>query len=102
MAEYIKVMGADELPPGEATERFVGGRPIALYNVGGRFYATTNMCIHRGGPLGQGRLDGNVIMCPWHAWTFDVTTGENTVNADMKIGCYPVKVEDGQVFVEVD
>jgi nitrite reductase/ring-hydroxylating ferredoxin subunit len=95
-------MAADELPPGEATERLVGGKPIALYNVGGRFYATTNFCIHRGGPLGQGRLDGNVIMCPWHAWTFDVTTGDNTVNADMKVGCYPVKVEDGQVLVQVD
>ena len=102
MAEYVKVMGADELEPGKATERFVGGRPLAIYNVAGRFYATSNLCIHRGGPLGQGMLDGNVIMCPWHAWTFDVTTGENTVNADMKIGCYAVKVEDGQVFVQVD
>ena len=102
MAEFVKVLAAEELPPGQATERFVNGRPVALYNVGGRFYATTNLCIHRGGPLGQGMLDGNVIMCPWHAWTFDVTTGENTVNADMKIGCYPVKVEDGQVLVQVD
>ena len=102
MAEFVRVMAAEELAPGKATERFVAGRPVAIYNVGGRFYATTNLCIHRGGPLGQGMLDGNVIMCPWHAWTFDVTTGENTVNADMKIGCYPVKLEDGHVLVQVD
>jgi nitrite reductase (NADH) small subunit len=102
MAGFVRVMAAEELPPGKATERFVAGRPVALYNVGGQFYATTNLCIHRGGPLGQGMLDGNVIMCPWHAWTFDVTTGENTVNADMKIGCYPVRLEDGQVLVQVD
>jgi nitrite reductase (NADH) small subunit len=102
MAEYVKVMTADELPAGEATERFVDGRPVALYNVGGRFYATNNMCVHRGGPLGQGRLDGAVIMCPWHAWTFDVTTGENTVNSDLKVACYAVKVEDGQVLVAVE
>ena len=101
MAEYVKVMGVDELPPGKATERFVSGRPVAIYNVDGQFYATTNLCIHRGGPLGQGMLDGRVIMCPWHAWTFDVTTGENTVNADLRIGCYPVRVEDGQVLVEI-
>jgi nitrite reductase/ring-hydroxylating ferredoxin subunit len=75
---------------------------VAIYNVDGRFYATTNLCIHRGGPLGQGMLDGNVIMCPWHAWTFDVTTGENTVNADMKVGCYPVRLEDGHVLVQID
>jgi nitrite reductase/ring-hydroxylating ferredoxin subunit len=102
LAEFVRVMAAEELAPGTATERFVAGRPVAIYNVGGRFYATTNLCIHRGGPLGQGMLDGNVIMCPWHAWTFDVTTGENTVNADMKIGCYPVKLEDGHVLVQVD
>ena len=102
MAEYVKVMSVDELPQGEATEKFVAGRPVALYNVGGQFYATNNMCVHRGGPLGQGRLDGTVIMCPWHAWTFDVTTGENTVNPDLKIGCYAVKVEDGQVLVAVE
>jgi nitrite reductase (NADH) small subunit len=102
MAEYVKVMAASELAPGQAAERFVSGRPVALYNVGGQFYATSNLCMHRGGPLGQGMLDGNVIMCPWHAWTFDVRTGENTVNADLKVACYAVKVEDGQVFVQVE
>jgi nitrite reductase (NADH) small subunit/3-phenylpropionate/trans-cinnamate dioxygenase ferredoxin subunit len=102
LAEFVRVMAAEELAPGRATERFVAGRPVAIYNVDGRFYATTNLCIHRGGPLGQGMLDGNVIMCPWHAWTFDVTTGENTVNADMKVGCYPVRLEDGHVLVQID
>jgi nitrite reductase (NADH) small subunit/3-phenylpropionate/trans-cinnamate dioxygenase ferredoxin subunit len=102
MPRYVKVMSTDELAPGQATEKMVDGKPVALYNVGGRFFATTNFCLHRGGPLGQGQLDGAVIMCPWHAWTFDVTTGENTVNADLKIPCFLVKVEDGQVLVQVD
>jgi nitrite reductase (NADH) small subunit len=102
MPSYVPVMRTDELKPGEATERLVAGKPIALYNVGGRFYATINYCLHRGGPLGQGQLDGPVIMCPWHAWTFDVTTGENTVNAELKIPCFPVKVEGGQVLVEIE
>jgi nitrite reductase (NADH) small subunit/3-phenylpropionate/trans-cinnamate dioxygenase ferredoxin subunit len=102
MPQYVKVMSTDELPPGQATERMVEGKAVALYNVGGRFFATPNFCLHRGGPLGQGQLDGSVIMCPWHAWTFDVTTGENTVNADLKIPCLAVKVEAGQIFVQVD
>jgi nitrite reductase (NADH) small subunit len=102
MAEYVKVMAADELPPGQATERLVDGRPVAIYNVAGSFYATANFCVHRGGPLGQGMLDGCVIMCPWHAWTFDVTTGENTVNAEMKVPTFPVRIEDGNVLVQVD
>jgi nitrite reductase (NADH) small subunit len=102
MGTYKTVMNAAELAPGHATERMVDGKPIAIYNVDGRFFATSNFCIHRGGPLGQGMLDGCVIMCPWHAWTFDVTTGANTVNADMKVASYPVRVQDGQVLVEVE
>ena len=101
MAEYVQVMSAAELPPGRAVERLVEGRPVALYNVDGRFYATSNLCLHRGGPLGQGQLDGPVIMCPWHAWTFDVTTGESTVSPELRLPCHAVKVEDGQILVEI-
>lgn len=102
MATYGPVMSSAELLPGQATERMVDGRPVAIYNVGGRFFATSNFCIHRGGPLGQGQLDGCVIMCPWHAWTFDVTSGENTVNGELKVASYPVKVENGQIFLEME
>jgi nitrite reductase/ring-hydroxylating ferredoxin subunit len=80
----------------------VGGRPVALFNVGGSFYALSNTCIHRGGPLGQGMLEGNVVMCPWHAWTYDVTTGLSTVNDAISVARYDVKVEDGQVYVKTD
>ena len=48
---------------------------VALFNVDGRFHAVSNRCPHRGGPLGQGFVDGAEVSCPWHNWTFDVTTG---------------------------
>jgi nitrite reductase/ring-hydroxylating ferredoxin subunit len=102
MATYTPLLNVDELPPGQSTERMVNGRPVAIFNVGGRFYATSNFCVHRGGPLGQGQLDGCVVMCPWHAWTFDVTTGESTVNPELKVTTYPVKLEDGRVWVELE
>jgi nitrite reductase/ring-hydroxylating ferredoxin subunit len=102
MSDYVKAMTVADLPPGQATERLIDGRPVAFYNVGGRFFATSNFCVHRGGPLGQGMLDGCVIMCPWHAWTFDVTTGENTVNPELKVACYPVRIEGEQVLVKVE
>jgi nitrite reductase/ring-hydroxylating ferredoxin subunit len=75
---------------------------VALFNVDGRFYAISNTCVHRGGPLGQGYVDGETVMCPWHAWTFNVRTGENVVNSELKMACYEVKVEDGQVLVRVE
>jgi nitrite reductase/ring-hydroxylating ferredoxin subunit len=75
---------------------------VALFNVDGTFYATSNICLHRGGPLGQGMLDGPIVMCPWHAWTWNVTTGENASNPALKIETYPVKVEGGDVLVKVE
>jgi nitrite reductase (NADH) small subunit len=102
MGEFIRVVAESELLPGNCMEVRVGEKGIALYNVGGTIYATTNTCIHRGGPLGQGMLDGQVVMCPWHAWTFDVCSGESTVNPELRVTTYPVKVEDGQVLVKVD
>lgn len=101
MSEFVSVLSVAELPPGRAAEVQVGDRAVALFNVGGNFFALTNLCPHRGGPLGQGFLEGKEVSCPWHNYTFDVTTGENVVSADLKVERYDVKVEDGRVFVKV-
>ena len=102
MSGFVRVLAAAELPPGQCREVLVDGKPVALYNVEGTFYATGNLCLHRGGPLGQGLLEGRDVMCPWHAWTWNVATGENTANGELKIPCYAVRVEDGHVLVSVD
>jgi len=102
MGEFVKAVAAAEIPPGTAREVAVGGKPVALFNVDGTFYATSNICLHRGGPLGQGMLDGPIVMCPWHAWTWNVTTGENASNPELKIETYVVKVEGGDVLVKVE
>ena len=101
MAEFVRALAVADLPPGQCAEVSVGGKPVALYNVAGTIYATSNTCIHRGGPLGQGMLDGTAVLCPWHAWSWDVTTGENTANPALKIPIYPVRVENGDVLVQV-
>jgi nitrite reductase (NADH) small subunit len=97
----VKVATAGEIPPGEGRVFEVKGRMLAVFNVDGRFYATDNDCPHRGGPLGEGDLDGTVIRCPWHAWRWDVTTGANVNNPAVKIACFPVTVEDGAILVDV-
>lgn len=102
MSEFVKVIAAADLPPGQGMEASVADKPVALFNVGGRFYAMSNTCLHRGGPLGQGFVEGTTVTCPWHSWTWDVTTGENVVNGELKVACYEVKVEDGNVLVKVE
>jgi len=101
MSEFVPALLAADLPPGRGAEVTVGGQAIALFNVSGAFYALSGRCPHRGGPLGQGFVDGSQVSCPWHNYTFDVTTGENVVSADLKVARYEVKVEDGQVRVKL-
>ncbi len=102
MSEFIRAIAACDLAPGTGTEVSVGGRAVAVFNVGGMFYAIGNTCLHRGGPLGQGFLEGAAVTCPWHGWSFDVTSGENVVNPELKVASYEVKVEEGQVLVNVE
>ena len=52
MAEFVKAIAAADLAPGQGTEVSVAGRAVAIFNVGGTFYAISNTCLHRGGPLG--------------------------------------------------
>ena len=99
MADFQKVAGVADLPAGQGKVVEVAGRKIALFNVGGKFYATDNTCLHRGGPLGEGHLQEKVVNCPWHLWGFDVTTGICTVNPDFKLETFPVKVEGEEILV---
>ena len=97
----VKVALVGEVPEGEGRVVEVGGRTLALFNVDGRFYATDNDCPHRGGPLGEGDLDGRIIRCPWHAWRWDVTTGANVNNPAVTIACFPVTVEGDAILVDL-
>ena len=104
MAEADWVDVGDEValratPLAEVTAR---GRALALTCVDGRFAALHGACNHAGGPLGQGRLDGAYVVCPWHGWKFHATTGvgEPGYEADA-VPAYPVKVEGGRVFVDL-
>jgi len=95
------VVGIDDLPPG-ACIRFElpGGDELAVYNVGGEYYATENFCPHRGALLSEGILCGHVIECGLHGWQFDVRTGE-CLTVEERIKTYRAKVEEGLVKVEV-
>ena len=99
--QTLIVGGIDDLRPG-ACIRFElpDGNELAVYNVGGEYYATENFCPHKGALLSEGALCGHVIECWWHGWQFDVRTGECLTVPD-RIKTYDIKVEDGQVKVEI-
>ena len=102
MPEFVKLATQSELPAdGEAKVFPYGDKVICIANVNGSITAMDNVCLHRGGPLGQGVIEGSKVVCPWHGWQWDVKTGEAAHNPKAKVAVYPVKVENGDLMVEV-
>jgi nitrite reductase (NADH) small subunit/3-phenylpropionate/trans-cinnamate dioxygenase ferredoxin subunit len=101
MSTFSKACAVADVAPGTAKLVAVDGKDVALFNVDGTFYALDNECPHRGGPLGEGDLEGCIVTCPWHAWQYDVRTGES-ITDDLKVARYDVKVEGGDVLVALD
>jgi len=91
-----------DTPPGSAKAFTVGDHRIALFNVGGKFYAIDDVCTHDGASLAEGALEGTTIVCPWHSAEFDVRTGEVLCPpATENARSYPVFVNGDSVEVEV-
>ena len=98
---FTKVATVEELPVGQAKLVTVGNRKVALFNANGSFYAIDDTCPHRGGPLSEGELEGNVVTCPWHGARFDVTTGSHlTPPAPRDVTVYKVQVIGNEIHVD--
>jgi nitrite reductase (NADH) small subunit/3-phenylpropionate/trans-cinnamate dioxygenase ferredoxin subunit len=99
---FTTVATVQDVPPGKSKLVSVGSRKMALFNVNGTFYAIDDTCPHRGGPLSEGELEGNVVTCPWHGAQFDVTTGRNlSPPARSDVASYPVQLSGNDVQVDV-
>jgi nitrite reductase (NADH) small subunit len=102
MPQFIKIASAADLPAeGEAREFAAGDKVICVANVGGTFSAMDNVCLHRGGPIGQGFVKQGNVVCPWHGWEYDVKTGVAAHSAAARVAVYPIKVEGDSILVEL-
>jgi nitrite reductase/ring-hydroxylating ferredoxin subunit len=113
-AEYT-VGAATEIASGEHRVVEVAGRTVGIFNIAGSFYALPNACFHQNGPLCRGilsgtlqaddasafraewRLDGEVIVCPWHSLEFHIKTGQSIAYPKRRLPTYPVRVENGML-----
>ena len=92
----------DCVQEGAGTVLKVGNKTLAFFKVEGVCYAISNVCPHQGGPLGKGTLNGHVVTCPWHGWTWDVRTGANVRIPKLKgVQSFAVRTVDGQLYVEI-
>jgi nitrite reductase/ring-hydroxylating ferredoxin subunit len=101
VSEPVEIAKTGDLAVGSGKVCEVAGRSIALFRTETGFFAVDNECCHRGGPLGEGFVDGSVVTCPWHGWRFDVTTGRSPDDPAAVVGTHPVTVEGDSVRVEL-
>jgi nitrite reductase (NADH) small subunit len=102
LTQFVRVGEAHEVTPGMARAIRVGPYEVALFNVGGTYYALENVCPHQGGPIAEGWIEGTTVTCPWHAWCFDLRTGALTLGEMATIPRFEVHVEQDGVYVSTE
>jgi len=95
-----RVCSLDEVPTGKALKADPAGQPALVAKAEGAVRACSRVCMHRGGDLSAGELDGAVITCPLHFWKYSVVTGACVQVPQIILRTYPVKVENNEVFVD--
>ena len=100
MAEH-KIAKTSDIGEGAGKTFTIEGQTIAVFNKGGEIFAIEDTCKHKGGSLGEGKLDGDTITCPLHGWQYNITNGECLMNSQVKMKNFPVKVENGEISLGV-
>jgi nitrite reductase (NADH) small subunit len=101
---WVRVAYSCDIPLREGRTLQIGGREIAIFNLGDRFLAIENRCPHKGGPLAEGIVSGAAVVCPLHAWKFSLETGKG-VNPASELSCvqsFPTRVERGVVLIQMN
>jgi nitrite reductase (NADH) small subunit len=99
---WTKLANQSELPSNNEAKEFVcNGKEICIANVNGTCSAMDNICLHQGGPLGAGVVMNGKVVCPWHGWEWDPKTGQAVHVPNAKVAVYPIKVENGEVVIEI-
>lgn len=98
---FVKVGALSGLPAGQMLEAILDEERYVVCNVDGTLHSISGFCPHSGGPLGQGALHGEVVVCPWHGWEFNCRTGENPGNANLRVTTYPVKMDGDDILIDI-
>lgn len=98
----VDLGAVDNIPLGEGRVYVVGDHSLAVFRQrDGCLFATDSVCPHRNGPLADGLVGGGKVICPLHAWKFDLTTGQCISGEEGCVRTYPVRVVDGRIRVTV-
>lgn len=98
---FVKAASISTLTAGSVINAEIDGKRYAVCNVDGAVHALEGVCPHRGGPLGEGAINGGNLVCPWHLWEFNCASGENDYNPSIRLARFGVEVRDQDVFIDV-
>ena len=102
MSEFVRLAAKSEMPAeSEAKEFLLGWNAVCVARISGELCAVNNECLHQGGPLADGTIEGGKIVCPWHGWEFDLKSGQATYPTSAKATVYPLKVEGEDVLIQM-
>lgn len=98
----VRVCNSLEVPIGQKKCFVIEGQDVVVFNLEGDYYAMENSCPHRGGPLSEGAVHGEFVSCPWHAWKFNIKTGQWISNSEIKLKTFSVRVVGVDIFISLE
>jgi nitrite reductase (NADH) small subunit len=101
MSDFRTVCRVQDVVEGEGKTVSVNNKLIAVFRAHGQYFAIDDMCPHMGASLSGGYLKEGIVTCPWHAWRFRLADGAWADNPRIKIGCYPVRVVQDEIQIQV-
>jgi nitrite reductase (NADH) small subunit len=101
MSDFHTVCRVDDVIEGEGKTVALGDKLIAVFRFQGQYFAIDDVCPHMGASLSCGYLEEGIVTCPWHAWRFRLADGAWADNPRIKIGCYPVRVDDNNIQIQL-
>ena len=102
MNGWKKLLDCPNLLPQSGQVVMMDEKPVALFNIDGEFIAMDNKCPHRGGSLGDGEIEGDIVTCPWHGWQFNCRTGKAVENDAIIVRTYEIENRSEGIFIKVN
>jgi len=101
VGEFVAVGGVEDFVLGEGRLALVQGRHVAIFRLDDGFFAIDNLCLHQAGPLCEGPVDGGVVTCPWHGWSYDIRSGILAQDGLVGVSRHDSRIVGGVVQVQL-
>jgi len=100
--KWYKVAKTSDLPENRVMTVTAGTQQVCLVNYNGKLSALDNRCPHQGGPLGEGQIENDWVICPWHAYEYDPLTGKAPEGFEDCVRPFPLELREGDIYVAID